>query len=136
MLFLTQKMKAQKNDSYPKFWFGFALGGVVCGLAAMAVGTKQGRTMLKKTVKYMEEIEGEPDQIHKLTDIVHSLTHTVLEGTPQKPAAAPGGKPVETSKTRLSVQQDSTLGSIIDKMRSITSDRKMENRFFKKPTKK
>lgn len=140
-------MKAPKNDNYPQFWFGFALGGAVCGLAAVAMGTKQGRTILKKTMKYIEDVEGQPDQIHQLTDIVTTLTSTILEGTSlprtkvventstNTPVPTPK-KAVETSKKTAPVEDDSTLGSIIDKMRSITADRKMENKFFKKPTKK
>jgi uncharacterized protein YoxC len=140
-------MKAPKNDNYPQFWFGFALGGAVCGLAAVAMGTKQGRTILKKTMKYIEDVEGQPDQIHQLTDIVTTLTSTILEGTsaprakvvenPATNAPVPAPRKVaETSKKTPPVEDDSTLGSIIDKMRSITADRKMENKFFKKPTKK
>lgn len=147
-------MKAPKNDNYPQFWFGFALGGAVCGLAAVAMGTKQGRTILKKTMKYIEDIEGEPDQIHQLTDIVSTLTSTLLEGstaprrkavvetkdsTPFSPMYPPDEstkKPAATAKKTAKAEDDSTLGSIIDKMRNITADRKMENKFFKKPTKK
>lgn len=134
-------MKA-KNDNYPQFWFGFALGGAVCGVAAMAMGTRQGRDILKKTMKYIESVEGEPDQLHQLTDIVTSLTATILESSGKtvpkmvSPEIPTTKKVAETSKKATPIEDDSTLGSIIDKMRSITSDRKMENKFFKKPTKK
>lgn len=143
----------QKNDNYPQFWFGFALGGAVCGLAAVAMGTKQGRTILKKTMKYIEDVEGSPDQIHQLTDIVTTITSTILEGTtasrrksaepttapveaPVRPANEASKKPVTATKKAGPIEDDSTIGSIIDKMRNITADRKMENKFFKKPTKK
>ena len=99
--------------------------------------------ILKKTMKYIESVEGEPDQLHQLTDIVTTLTATILEGsgnirpkTVETPVAAPTRKTVETAKKATPIEEDSTMGSIIDKMRSITSDRKMENKFFKKPTKK
>jgi hypothetical protein len=45
----------QKNDNYPQFWFGFALGGAVCGLAAVAMGTKQGRTILRQNQTKTED---------------------------------------------------------------------------------
>lgn len=71
-------MKHQKNEEYAKFWSGFALGAGVCGVLAFALGTRQGRETLRKTMDYLEHIEGKPDQIHQLTSAMRSIAGAVM----------------------------------------------------------
>jgi hypothetical protein len=71
-------MSQQKSENYPKFWFGFALGAAVCGLGMAAVGTKQGREALKKTMQYLEDVEDTPDQVHKIIDAIQEITGPLL----------------------------------------------------------
>lgn len=144
---MTQR---KNNDEYQKFWFGFAVGSAVCGMAAVAVGTKQGRDWLKKTLHYMENIEGTPDQIHLLTDAVQTFTQIMLQSQapdarPEPatqidvppPATSMESAPAQTptTKAKAAPPEDLNLTTIIDRMRNMTAGKKTEQKFFKKPKK-
>lgn len=124
-------MKQQKNDHHSKFWVGFAMGTFACGAFAMAMGTKKGRTMIKKTMDYMENLEDTPDHLNTLTDIISSFTKLNSES-----AGKAQNNKEEAPKKADKVENATSITSIIEKMKSITSDKKSENKFFIKPNKK
>jgi hypothetical protein len=145
------------GEEYHKFWFGFAVGSAFCGIAAMAVGTKQGRQFLKKSVDYMESIDGSSNQIHHLTETIQKFTQSLIDDTSSGKSASGIAQAVtavvhevtahtetspsektekKESKSELSKKQDSnTLDSIIDKMRNFSVGKKSDTKFFKKPKK-
>jgi hypothetical protein len=173
-------MSRPRNEEYSKFWFGFAVGSAVCGVVAAAMGTKQGRGMLKKTISYLEDIDGSPDQIHHLTGIIETFAKTAFENSgmnlekimplehssdetrpgPERRSAEKATqeqtkraeksereetsdkKPrVESAKVTKEAREEkappaqsesyTSINSIIDRMRNMTSDKKSEQRFFK-----
>ncbi len=122
-------MSQPKHDPhYNRFWFGFAVGGAVCAAFAMAVGTKQGRKLVKKTVDYVEQIEDQPDQLNKLSDMIFSFIDQAASGMP---AAETTQKKAEEEEKDLN-----TLSAVIDKMKNITSETKSDKKFFTKTNKK
>ncbi len=149
----------KNEESYNKFWFGFAVGSAFCGLAAMAVGTKQGRKCIKKSIDYMESVDGSSDQIHQLTDTIQAFTQSLLESSmnsSQKAAsvtsavtaiveevissdhetASESKKPTSGATTKKPPEKaDNTLDSIIDKMRNFSNNKKTEAKYFKKSKK-
>ena len=122
----------QRGEEYNKFWFGFAVGSAFCGLAAVAMGTKQGRQFIKKSVDYMDSIDGTSNQIHHLTETIQQFTQSHQEPMAQ-PHAAPAKK--ETKSEQAKKQDPNTLDSIIDKMRNFSAGKKSDTKFFKKPKK-
>lgn len=148
----------QRGEEYNKFWFGFAVGSAFCGLAAVAMGTKQGRQFIKKSVDYMDSIDGTSNQIHHLTETIQQFTQSLIdesstgkaaagiatavtavvnEVTHQEPMAQPHAAPAkkETKSEQAKKQDPNTLDSIIDKMRNFSAGKKSDTKFFKKPKK-
>lgn len=121
-------MSQPKHDPhYNRFWFGFAVGGAVCAAFAMAVGTKQGRKLVKKTVDYVEQIEDQPDQLNTLSDMIFSFIDQAASGMPA----------AETPQKKAEEEKDlNTLSAVIDKMKNITSETKSDKKFFTKTNKK
>lgn len=142
----------KNEEEYNKFWFGFAVGSAFCGLCAMAVGTKQGRTFLKKSIDYMESVDGTSNQIHQITESIQQFTQALLEDTtPAKRAvdisaavatvvkevtdSSPQEAEAKKTINKKVEKDDSSLSSIIDKMRNFSSSKKSDTKFFKKTKK-
>ncbi len=145
----------KNEEGYNKFWFGFAVGSAFCGLAAMAVGTKQGRTFIKKSIDYMESVDGSSDQIHQITSTLQEFTQTLLDSSmtseqkaanvtsavsaiveeviaPPRDSQAQSQSKKSTVTSKPQEKAENTLDSIIDKMRNFSTNKKTEARFFKK----
>lgn len=128
-------MRHQNNEhQYNKFWFGFALGGAVCGAAAMLMGTKQGRKNLRKTLDYMEHAETQPDQIHKILDTVYSFYHTITEQTTDQKKHSEEELPNQ-AEPESKKEDVHSINSVIEKMKNITSESKTDKKFFFKTKK-
>ncbi|MCX7996225.1 MAG: hypothetical protein N2691_00495 [Patescibacteria group bacterium] len=153
-------MKRRINDEYGKFWSGFALGAGVCGVLAITFGTKQGRETLRKTMEYLERVEGTPDQVHQLASAMQKIGNAFLhdaaevveravvrkiqdESRQETPATPPAreddakttSSPQLQKATERVVEADAGLSSIIDRMRNMTAGNKAEAKFFKKTKK-
>lgn len=135
-------MKKHPEHHYQKFWFGFAVGSVVCGLFASAVGTKQGRSAMRKAVDFMEDIDSDPEQVHKMIDAIYEMYRSVSPEQPEDPStqstkSASSDTP-DSSKEPNSKKESSGAGSItnvMEKMKEITASSRtdsQEKRFFSK----
>lgn len=153
---MKKSNEATSGEAYNKFWFGFAVGSAFCGLAAMAVGTKQGRKFIKKSIDYMDQIDGTSDQIHTMTNVIHQFTKSLIDDTAVGRAAADISaavngmveeirEPVSQTPTKTEAKkeakletkkvEDNTLDSIIDKMRNFSTGKKTDAKYFKKAKK-
>lgn len=123
------------EEKYNRFWFGFALGSVVCGAAALTLGTKQGRKSVKKAVEFMEKVETEPDQIEKVVDTIYSLYGTLV-GSTQTPSSKSTPKTAQVaSEAPPADQPASGINDVIEKMKNMAADGKKEKKFFTKTKK-
>lgn len=130
-------MKTQSHDEkYNRFWFGFALGSVVCGATALALGTKQGRKTVKKAVDFMEKVETEPDQIEKVVNTIYSFYGSLVSGS-QPSGTKPSAVHKDSSETEQTTLESAASGisDVIEKMKSMSSDGKKEKKFFTKTKK-
>ena len=108
------------------------MGAAVCGAFGLAMGTKKGRDAIKKTVKYMENLEENGDHPHNLLEAVTTFVGDMQEKEQEKPVKAAKTK----EEPQKDVEENSTsIKSVIERMKSITSDKKTENKFFIKPKK-
>lgn len=98
-------MKQSHDHHYQKFWFGFAVGSVVCGALATAIGTKQGRSAVRRAVEFMEDVDTKPDQVHQMIDAVYALYRDVSQEQGDSSPTESTSKEAPTEKGPLSPSQ-------------------------------
>ena len=109
------------------------MGAAVCGAFGLAMGTKKGRDAIKKTVKYMENLEENGDHLNNLLEVVTTFVGDMQEKEQEKPVKA--SKTVKEEPQKEVEENATSIKSVIERMKSITSDKKTENKFFIKPKK-
>ena len=73
---------ANKQGSSSNFWFGFTIGVTFIAVSTYFFGTKEGRKMLKETLKAIENNEG--DFITVLEKLAKDHIKTIEKNKPSK----------------------------------------------------
>lgn len=77
-------MQDQNKLPYSNFWLGFSLGAITLGIAGYLLGTKNGRTLLKKLLELSENLE---ENILLLgEELEENFVEKSQLGQPQKPS--------------------------------------------------
>lgn len=92
------------------FWFGFALGGAAVGVGLFLLGTKQGRTTLKKVIDLSENLE----------ENISSLLTELEEGAVGK---------AEEIKDKILLKERPVLNNILHKMKDYSPEKKEVKKF-------
>ncbi len=105
-------MADQSKYQPSAFWFGFTMGTIATGLSVFFLGTKKGRTTLKKVMDMTENLE--ENAISLFQELEEKL------------------EPVGSGKSSSSEKKAGTLDTIMHRIKNFAPENKQEKRFFTK----